>query len=159
MSDSTTFLLIEKNEVERNALMQLLQDEGYNVIAAGDADHYLSQPINLDDVLLLVERRSDSARHDEELTELKERLDERLGFETFIGQSKEIVEVMEPASSPREFQIPENLTLDELEKAAVEQALERHDGNRTHAARSLNISVRTLQRKLKAWTLERHSAQ
>jgi hypothetical protein len=38
-----------------------------------------------------------------------------------------------------------------LERAAVEQALIQHHGNRTHAARMLGISVRTLQRKLKAW--------
>jgi hypothetical protein len=33
----------------------------------------------------------------------------------------------------------------------VEQALVQHHGNRTHAAKTLGISVRTLQRKLKAW--------
>jgi DNA-binding NtrC family response regulator len=47
--------------------------------------------------------------------------------------------------------IPEGTKLEELEREAVEQALERHDGNRTHAAKSLGISVRTLQRKLKSW--------
>ncbi|MEX0820133.1 MAG: helix-turn-helix domain-containing protein, partial [Pirellulaceae bacterium] len=47
--------------------------------------------------------------------------------------------------------IPAGTKLEELEHEAVEQALERHDGNRTHAAKSLGISVRTLQRKLKAW--------
>jgi DNA-binding NtrC family response regulator len=36
----------------------------------------------------------------------------------------------------------------------VEQALEEHGGNRTHAAQSLGISVRTLQRKLKAWEID-----
>jgi DNA-binding NtrC family response regulator len=48
-------------------------------------------------------------------------------------------------------EIPEGTKLDELEREAVVQALERHDGNRTHAAKSLGISARTLQRKLKAW--------
>ena len=41
--------------------------------------------------------------------------------------------------------------LEDLERAAVEQALAQHHGNRTHAAKTLGISVRTLQRKLKAW--------
>lgn len=54
-------------------------------------------------------------------------------------------------SSQHDIQIPDGTTLHELEREAVEQALERFDGNRTHAARSLGISVRTLQRKLKAW--------
>lgn len=47
--------------------------------------------------------------------------------------------------------IPPDTSLEELERAAVEQALVQHGGNRTHAARTLGISVRTLQRKLKAW--------
>jgi DNA-binding NtrC family response regulator len=41
-----------------------------------------------------------------------------------------------------------------LEHAAIIVALERHDGCRTRAARSLGISVRTLQRKLKMWGIE-----
>src|SRR5689334_1240769 len=47
--------------------------------------------------------------------------------------------------------IPPGTSLEELERAAVEQALTQHHGNRTHAAKTLGISVRTLQRKLKAW--------
>jgi DNA-binding NtrC family response regulator len=47
---------------------------------------------------------------------------------------------------------PETLgSLQDLERAAVIAALERCRGNRTKAAESLGISVRTLQRKLKAW--------
>lgn len=47
--------------------------------------------------------------------------------------------------------IPDGASLEELERIAVEKALEQHHGNRTHAAKTLGISVRTLQRKLKAW--------
>ncbi len=49
------------------------------------------------------------------------------------------------------IRIPPGTTLEQLERAAVEQSLEQHQGNRTHAAKELGISVRTLQRKLKAW--------
>jgi DNA-binding NtrC family response regulator len=49
------------------------------------------------------------------------------------------------------IEIPPDTSLEDLERAAVEQALVQHRGNRTHAARTLGISVRTLQRKLKAW--------
>jgi DNA-binding NtrC family response regulator len=49
------------------------------------------------------------------------------------------------------IKIPPGTTLEALERAAVEQALVQHQGNRTHAAKELGISVRTLQRKLKAW--------
>ncbi len=58
-------------------------------------------------------------------------------------------EILETAvganSSPA---IPTGLTMDDLERLAIASALERFEGNRTHAADALQISVRTLQRKL-----------
>jgi DNA-binding NtrC family response regulator len=57
-----------------------------------------------------------------------------------------------PKSSRKlHIDIPPGTSLEDLERAAVEQALVQHHGNRTHAAKTLGISVRTLQRKLKAW--------
>jgi two-component system, NtrC family, response regulator HydG len=56
-------------------------------------------------------------------------------------------------SASEHVAIPPGTSLHDLEREAVEQALRQHDGNRTHAARTLGISVRTLQRKLKAWGL------
>ena len=53
-----------------------------------------------------------------------------------------------PGNANQERQID---TLAELERAAVMQALKVHQGNRTQAARTLGISVRTLQRKLRQW--------
>jgi DNA-binding NtrC family response regulator len=41
-----------------------------------------------------------------------------------------------------------NLNLERLERWAIDRALERHDGNRTQAAKELGINIRTLQRKL-----------
>jgi two-component system response regulator HydG len=43
-----------------------------------------------------------------------------------------------------------------LQRSAVEKALVECNGHRTRAAESLGISVRTLQRKLKAWGLEKN---
>jgi DNA-binding NtrC family response regulator len=58
----------------------------------------------------------------------------------------------EPEKSQKaHIEIPPGTSLEDLERAAVEQALSQHHGNRTHAAKTLGISVRTLQRKLKAW--------
>lgn len=59
--------------------------------------------------------------------------------------------INESGSSTAEVEVPTGVTLHELERAAVEQALAECNGNRTHAAKALGISVRTLQRKLKAW--------
>jgi DNA-binding NtrC family response regulator len=55
---------------------------------------------------------------------------------------------------PNASEIPSGLTMDELEKLAIKKALEMCDGNRTHAANKLGISVRTLQRKLQQYKLE-----
>lgn len=47
-----------------------------------------------------------------------------------------------------------SLNLTELEREAILSALKRSYGNRTRAAHTLGISVRTLQRKLKLWGME-----
>jgi DNA-binding NtrC family response regulator len=48
------------------------------------------------------------------------------------------------------------LTMEELEKLAITKALDQCGGNRTHAAERLDISVRTLQRKLRQYELEKN---
>jgi DNA-binding NtrC family response regulator len=48
--------------------------------------------------------------------------------------------------------------LHRLERLAIEQTLAECEGNRTRTARLLGISVRTLQRKLRAWESESRSA-
>jgi two-component system, NtrC family, response regulator HydG len=46
---------------------------------------------------------------------------------------------------------PETATMEEIERRAILQALERTGGNRTQAAEMLGIGLRTLQRKLKEY--------
>jgi transcriptional regulator with PAS, ATPase and Fis domain len=48
---------------------------------------------------------------------------------------------------PRAF----NLTLEELEKMAIQHALAQHQGNREKAAKQLGIGARTLYRKIKEY--------
>jgi two-component system response regulator FlrC len=52
-----------------------------------------------------------------------------------------------------EGHLPAHLPIDlgQLEKLAIEEALRRVRGNRTHAARLLGIGLRTLRNKLRAW--------
>jgi DNA-binding NtrC family response regulator len=50
--------------------------------------------------------------------------------------------------------IPSGLTMDQLERLAITKTLKECDGNRTHAAARLAISVRTLQRKLAQYEQE-----
>jgi two-component system, NtrC family, response regulator HydG len=60
----------------------------------------------------------------------------------------------DPSHDGAAMYFPAGMTLGELERTAVEQALAHCEGNRTRAAERLGISVRTLQRKLKSWSLE-----
>jgi len=50
--------------------------------------------------------------------------------------------------------LPTGMTMEELEKLAIQKALEQSGGKRTRAAESLGISVRTLQRKLRQYQME-----
>jgi transcriptional regulator with PAS, ATPase and Fis domain len=50
--------------------------------------------------------------------------------------------------------IEETLSLEDMEKKAVLLALERNKGKRRHAAKDLNISERTLYRKIKEYGIE-----
>jgi transcriptional regulator with PAS, ATPase and Fis domain len=45
------------------------------------------------------------------------------------------------------------VSLREMERETIRRTLARHDGNRTHAARTLRIGVRTLQRKIQAYDI------
>lgn len=51
-------------------------------------------------------------------------------------------------------QLPVGLSMEELERLAIQKALDQCGGNRTHAAGRLGISVRTLQRKLRQYEQE-----
>lgn len=53
-----------------------------------------------------------------------------------------------------EAYMEETLALDEVEKEMIRKALERHHGHRKQAAQDLNISERTLYRKIKAYGME-----
>ena len=61
------------------------------------------------------------------------------------GASATIQQIAEALAGAGMHAVP----LDDLEAAAIVNALSACNGNRTHAAAVLGISVRTLQRKLK----------
>jgi DNA-binding NtrC family response regulator len=50
------------------------------------------------------------------------------------------------------------MPLDQIERSVIEKTLSECNGNRTRTAQQLGISVRTLQRKLRAWSAEQASA-
>lgn len=62
-----------------------------------------------------------------------------------------------PASSLAPNQIVPLLigsTVGEIERELVLQTLARYDGNRTHAARVLGVSVRTLRNKIRLYSAD-----
>ena len=58
-----------------------------------------------------------------------------------------------PASAPSSYAFPPDATLSDIEREAISQALEQHQGNRKAAARRLNIGLATLYRKLNEYHL------
>ena len=50
--------------------------------------------------------------------------------------------------------IEETLSLNDMEKKAITASLERHHGRRRDAAKELNISERTLYRKIKEYGID-----
>lgn len=63
-------------------------------------------------------------------------------------------EHFEPSVSVVEEYVEEAMSLDDMEKKAILLALERNKGKRRNAARELNISERTLYRKIKEYGIE-----
>jgi DNA-binding NtrC family response regulator len=63
---------------------------------------------------------------------------------------------MRPGGPPPVESSSASQDLEAIERTHILATLEAHKGNRTHAAAALRISVRTLQRKLKAWGLENY---
>lgn len=60
----------------------------------------------------------------------------------------------EPVEHVVEEYVEEALSLDDVEKKTILLALERNKGKRRHAAKELNISERTLYRKIKEYGIE-----
>ena len=50
--------------------------------------------------------------------------------------------------------VEESLSLDDLEREMIRKALDKHRGKRKYAAQDLNISERTLYRKIKEYGLD-----
>ncbi|KAA6349474.1 Nitrogen fixation protein VnfA [termite gut metagenome] len=78
-------------------------------------------------------------------------------------QSVSKIDIFHPAKITRENEediqdteeyVEETLSLNEMEKEIICKALEKHHGKRKYAAKDLNISERTLYRKIKEYGLE-----
>lgn len=73
---------------------------------------------------------------------------------TIIHPSVKPAPAMDDDIQDTEENVEESLSLDEVEKEMIRKALERHHGKRKSAAKDLNISERTLYRKIKEYGLD-----
>mgnify|MGYP001277168026 CR=1 FL=1 len=81
----------------------------------------------------------------------RKNLEERLRREGFPVVAVASLEQLVPSNGQSAAARP--LKLRELERLAIEEALRQTNGNRTHAARQLGISLRKLQYRLKEYGL------
>ena len=72
---------------------------------------------------------------------------------TIIHTVKTPLSDMSDIPEPTEY-VEESLSLDDVEKEMIRKALEKHNGKRKSAAQDLNISERTLYRKIKEYGLD-----
>ncbi len=76
------------------------------------------------------------------------------GVPTIIHSSVKPSPAIDDDIQDTEEYVEESLSLDEVEKEMIRKALERHHGKRKSAAQDLNISERTLYRKIKEYGLD-----
>ncbi|WP_300698797.1 sigma-54 dependent transcriptional regulator [Bacteroides sp.] len=76
------------------------------------------------------------------------------GVPTIIHPSIKSAPTVDDDIQDTEEYVEESLSLDEVEKEMIRKALEKHHGKRKSAAQDLNISERTLYRKIKEYGLD-----
>lgn len=64
------------------------------------------------------------------------------------GRSIKALDAPHVSTAESKFRLPENMSLEEIEREVLTQALRRHEGNRTLTAEKLGLSRRTIQRKI-----------
>lgn len=114
------------------------------------------------DLKVLVHDLMQNAGMEEGLTRSKD-----LIYPTYIDKTTELISKQDDSSSAKNVRgkdmpqiqdaaeyVEESLSLDELEREAIKKALERNGGRRKSAAADLNISGRTLYRKIKEYNLD-----
>src|SRR3954470_5711798 len=84
---------------QRNPDTQFILVTGHSSISSvveamkSGAYHYVTKPINPDELILLIKRAVDSIHKDKEIDNLRRRLDQKFGLDQIIGQSKQMKDV------------------------------------------------------------------
>src|SRR3954470_16656577 len=84
---------------QRNPDTQFILVTGHSSIASvveamkSGAYHYVTKPINPDELILLIRRAVESIHKDKEIDDLRRRLDQKFGLDSIVGQSKQMRDV------------------------------------------------------------------
>jgi DNA-binding NtrC family response regulator len=113
-------------------------DAAVEAVKAG-AEDYLVKPINPTELLAKISQCLDRAADASEAVS-KNGASRPSAAEAHSNGQRDMGAIVAPG-----------VPLEEIERSAIQRTLASYGGNRTRTAQALGISVRTLQRKLKAW--------
>lgn len=95
--------------------------------------------------------------HDTQPIQILQEHDPFRGHQEYVHHAEPVNQVhatVDDDIQDTEVYVEETLSLDEVEKDMIRRALAKHAGKRKNAAKDLNISERTLYRKIKEYNLE-----
>ncbi len=142
----------------RNVVESMLVLEGGKYIQASDARKYLKEyqdPTTVNRNLPVVTGKSvEQAERELILRALLEIKADIVELKDIVHNNAEALAHVQQAHDPMAIQPDSNLSLNEMERKLIAEALQRFKGNRRAAARALDISERTLYRKIKEYHLE-----
>jgi len=143
----------------RNVVESMLVLENGKFVEAGDIQRYLKAyqpPVAETRNLPAVTGRSvEQAERELILRAMLEIKADILEMKNTLNeQARALAAVMRQANDPMAIQPDSSLSMTEMEHKLIAEALHRFKGNRRAAARALNISERTLYRKIKEYNLD-----
>lgn len=142
----------------RNVVESMLVLEAGKYIHASDARKYLKEyhdPAAFNRNLPVVTGKSvEQAERELILRALLEIKADIVELKDIVHNNAEALANVQQVNDPMAIQPDTNLSLNEMERKLIAEALQRFKGNRRAAARALDISERTLYRKIKEYHLE-----
>lgn len=163
-------IIEQQREISPVTLQSYLPDANYEKFPMLYAGHASDQRTFSSEREILYQVLFDMKKDMGELKLLVNDLMKKNGKEASLIQDKEYVpypsyfqpevssKETRPAASPNiqdtEEYVEESYSLEDMEKEAIRKALDRNGGKRKNAAAELNISERTLYRKIKEYNLE-----
>ncbi|MER3525151.1 MAG: sigma-54-dependent Fis family transcriptional regulator [Ignavibacteria bacterium] len=142
----------------RNVVESMLVLEGGKYLTAEDVRKYLkelpSSNATSRNLPAVTGKSVEQAERELILRALLEIKADLMELKNTLHEQAAILAAAQRPSDPLAIQAEDSLSLTAMERRLIEEALRRYKGNRRAAARALNISERTLYRKIKEYNLE-----